>query len=141
MVIFYDFWDRVRDGLRRFFSLRSESVASGSGAQARIYLGNLSYGAKEEEIRSLFSAYGKVEDIHIVRDRLTRKPKGYAFIEMPSEDASKAMALSGCEFLGRKIIVSQAKSKRNDSRKWKGRRRNGRSFLKDKEKPKMPRYE
>ena len=81
------------------------------GETRRLYVGNLSYSAKEEDLKSLFSGCGRVADIHLIRDRFTRKPKGYAFVEIAKDDLSKALALSGSDFMGRKMVVSEAKSK------------------------------
>ena len=102
-----DLWD----GLRRLFSGGSVSGADVGGGH-RLYVGNLSYRVKEEELRGLFSKYGRIKTLHLIRDRLTRRLKGYAFLEMSPEDAHKALALNGTDFLGRKLVVSIAKTKR-----------------------------
>lgn len=78
---------------------------------SRLYVGNLSYRVKDEELRALFAKYGRVKTLHLIRDRMTRRLKGYAFLEMSPEDARKALDLNGSEFLGRKIVVSIANSK------------------------------
>ncbi|GEM_PF-103634 len=83
---------------------------------SRLYVGNLSYSAKENELRELFSRYGRVLGVDIITDRITRKPKGYAFVEMPSDDASKALDLNGNDFLSRKIVVSLARDKGGNER-------------------------
>ena len=86
--------------------------------QSRLYVGNLSYNAKQDDLGRLFSKYGQLRNVYIVRDRLTRKLKGYAFVEMSnSEEAQRALELNGSEFLGRKILVSLAKSKRLGGRR------------------------
>ncbi len=82
-----------------------------SGPINRLYVGNLSYRVKEEELRGLFVKHGRVKTLHLIRDKITRRLKGYAFIEMSPDDAVKALALNGVEFLGRKLVVSSAKSK------------------------------
>ena len=95
--------------LRRLFTgSGSDDGAGGS----RLYVGNLSYRVREEELRSLFSKYGNIKALHLIRDRLTRRLKGYAFVEMSPEDASKALVLNGADFLGRKLVVSIAKSRK-----------------------------
>ena len=123
------------DALRRLFSGDDDMVDT-AGAH-RLYVGNLSYKVKDEELRSLFAKYGKVKTLHLIRDRLTRRLKGYAFLEMSPEDAAKALALNGTDFLGRKLVVSIAKQKRmggsqgpgqGQSRRpnrWQKKRRNG----------------
>ncbi|OGW83232.1 MAG: hypothetical protein A3C47_02040 [Omnitrophica bacterium RIFCSPHIGHO2_02_FULL_51_18] len=71
----------------------------------------MNYNAKDEDIKRLFSTYGQVFAVHLVRDRRTKKPKGFAFVEMASVDElEKALKLGGTEFMGRKITVSIAKS-------------------------------
>jgi len=101
------------DALRSFFT--GGSGSGSSGPVNRLYVGNLSYRVKEEELRSLFAKYGRVKTLHLIRDKLTRRLKGYAFIEMSPDDAQKALALSGVDFLGRKLVVSSAKSKQRPS--------------------------
>ena len=97
--------------LGRLFSGGGSAENDGSGGH-RLYVGNLSYRVKEEELRALFSKYGRIKALHLIRDRLTRRLKGYAFLEMSPEDAQKALTLSGTDFLGRKLVVSIAKAKR-----------------------------
>ena len=99
------------DGLRRLFSGSSRFPASTAGGH-RLYVGNLSYKVKEEELRALFAKYGQVKTLHLIRDRITRRLKGYAFLEMSSEDAARALALDGADFLGRKLVVSIAKTRK-----------------------------
>ena len=96
--------------LGRLFSGGSYSGADISGGH-RLYVGNLSYRVKEEELRSLFSKYGRIKTLHLIRDRMTRRLKGYAFVEMSPEDAQRSLALNGVDFLGRKLVVSIAKTK------------------------------
>ena len=133
-----DLWDAVRD----FFTGGAGMVSDVSGPIHRLYVGNLSYRVKEEELRSLFLKYGRIKSLHLIRDRLTRRLKGYAFLEMPPDDARKALELNGYEFLGRKLVVSAAKSKqrpgqgqgqgqdgqaprRRGGMRWRNKRRSG----------------
>jgi RNA recognition motif-containing protein len=100
------FWDAIR----RFFSGDGDMQGGGEGGN-RIYVGNLSYKVKEEELRSLFSKYGRIKALHLIRDKMTRRLKGYAFVELDAADNSKALELNGKDFLGRKLVVSLAKAK------------------------------
>lgn len=78
-----------------------------------IFVGNLSFGATEENVRSLFESYGTVDRVNIVTDRDTGQPRGFGFVEM-SDDASaeKAMAaLNGSELQGRALNVNEARPK------------------------------
>ena len=103
---FTDFFGRLFSG--------GGSSSQGLPGGNRLYVGNLSYRVKEEELRSLFSKYGKVKALHLIRDRLTRRLKGYAFVEMSPADAPRALALNGIEFLGRKLVVSIANVKKEE---------------------------
>ena len=103
MGLFSGMWESIKE----FFSGASASGSDGS----RLYVGNLSYKASEGEVRSLFAKHGKVKSVHLIKDKFTRKPKGYAFVEMSTEDGAKALQLNGYDFLGRKLVVSVAKSR------------------------------
>ena len=76
-----------------------------------IFVGNLSYQTTESELEALFSAYGAVERVTVVRDRDTGQPRGFAFVEMTnSDEAANAMqAINGREMNGRAINVNEAR--------------------------------
>ena len=78
-----------------------------------IFVGNLSFGATEETVRSLFSPYGSIERVSIITDRDTGQSRGFGFVEMSSNDeANKAIAgLDGREVDGRAIKVNEARPK------------------------------
>ena len=78
-----------------------------------IYVGNLSFNSTEEELRGLFEAYGAVERVNVVRDRDTGQSRGFAFVEMTSdEEAEKAIAgTNGTNFGGRTLNVNEARPK------------------------------
>ena len=83
----------------------------------KIYVGNMNYHTTEESLRALFAEYGTVNSANIIMDRETRRPKGFAFVEM-EEDAAADKAiqeLDGKEYEERNLKVSEAISKpRND---------------------------
>jgi len=78
-----------------------------------IYVGNLSFDASEDQVRSLFEAYGAVDKVSIITDRDSGQPRGFAFVEMPDDDAaSKAMeALNGSNLGGRNLNINEARPK------------------------------
>jgi cold-inducible RNA-binding protein len=78
-----------------------------------IYVGNLTFDATEDQVRSLFEAYGPVDKVSIVTDRDTGQPRGFAFVEMMDDDsAGKAMeALNGTNLGGRNLTVNEARPK------------------------------
>jgi cold-inducible RNA-binding protein len=78
-----------------------------------IFVGNLSFGATEQDLRSLFEAYGAVERVNLVTDRDSGQPRGFAFVEMANDaEAEKAIAgLNGTDLGGRAINVNEARPK------------------------------
>ena len=78
-----------------------------------IFVGNLSFGTSEQDIRSLFEAHGTVERVNIVTDRDTGQPRGFAFVEMTNDaEGNKAInAINGKEVGGRALNVNEARPK------------------------------
>jgi RNA recognition motif-containing protein len=78
-----------------------------------IYVGNLSYKVRENDLQGVIEEYGQVESCKIIKDRETGKSKGFAFVEMPDDAAAeKAIAeLNGAEFDGRAMVIKQATPK------------------------------
>lgn len=76
-----------------------------------IYVGNLAYSAKDQDLEELFSAFGEVSSARVIADRYSGRSKGFGFVEMTSdEDATKAMSeVDGNEFMGRQIKVNEAR--------------------------------
>ena len=82
-----------------------------------IFVGNLSFGATEEAVRSLFEAYGTVDRVNVVTDRDTGRARGFGFVEMSvAEEADRAIAaLNGRELDGRALNVNEARPKEGGS--------------------------
>ena len=78
-----------------------------------IFVGNLSFGATEAAVRSLFEAYGTVERVNLITDRDTGQPRGFGFVEMSvNAEADRAVAeLNGRELDGRALNVNEARPK------------------------------
>ena len=76
-----------------------------------IYVGNLSYKATEDDLKSAFSRFGEVTSASIIRDRVSRQPKGFGFVEMAVKaEAEKAIKeLDGVPLKGREIKVNEAR--------------------------------
>jgi RNA recognition motif-containing protein len=81
----------------------------------RIYIGNLNYRLRTEELKNVFLPYGDVVGAKIVRDQDTKRSKGFGFVEMVNEsDGLKAIEeLNGSDLHGRNMIVTQAKPREN----------------------------
>ncbi|MDX9859092.1 MAG: RNA-binding protein [candidate division Zixibacteria bacterium] len=76
-----------------------------------IYIGNLSFDTTETNLRQAFEAYGEVSTVNMIADRDTGKPRGFAFIEMPTKSEAIAAigGLNGKELDGRELNVNEAK--------------------------------
>jgi RNA recognition motif-containing protein len=79
--------------------------------EKKLYVGNISFKATEEDIKELFGRSGEVESVKIITDAHTGNPKGFGFVEMATEaDAKKAIdELNGTTFMERAITVAEAK--------------------------------
>jgi len=78
-----------------------------------IFVGNLSFGATEDAVRSLFEAYGTVQRVSIVTDRDSGQPRGFGFVEMANDaEGEKAIAaLNGRDLEGRTLNINEARPK------------------------------
>jgi cold-inducible RNA-binding protein len=78
-----------------------------------IFVGNLSFGATEDVVRSMFEAHGRVDRVSIVTDRDTGQARGFGFVEMSNnaEGDSAIAALNGAELDGRALNVNEARPK------------------------------
>ena len=76
-----------------------------------IYVGNLSYGMSEDELRQAFSAHGEVSTVKILMDRETGRSRGFGFVEMPNQsEAETAIAqLNGKDLGGRALRINEAR--------------------------------
>jgi RNA recognition motif-containing protein len=83
----------------------------------KIYVGNLSYEVTEQDLRTEFEAFGKVDTISVVMDRDTGRPRGFAFVEMPtvSEGQAAITGINGKNLNDRTVVVNEARA-RTDNR-------------------------
>lgn len=77
----------------------------------KIYVGNISFKATQEDLKTLFSKYGEVESVNLITDPQTGRSKGFGFVEMATdEDANKAIVgLNRSVFMERELSVAEAK--------------------------------
>lgn len=82
-----------------------------------IYVGNLSWNLKDQDLQNLFSSHGEVSSAKIVLDKFTNRSKGFGFVEMANDDEAKAAidALNGTEVDGRNIVVNESRPKEGGS--------------------------
>lgn len=82
----------------------------------KLYVGNLSFDATEEQIRDLFTEHGTVESIAMINDRDTGRFRGFCFVELESSAANAAIkALDGQTVDGRELRVNEAKPREERS--------------------------
>lgn len=79
----------------------------------RLYVGNLPYSATEDQLTELFGRAGQVDNVKVMRDMATGRARGFAFLEMASdEDAQKAVSeLNEHQMDGRPLVVNEARPK------------------------------
>ncbi len=76
-----------------------------------IYVGNLSYGVTEDELREAFGAFGEISSVSLITDKFSGQSKGFGFVEMPNNSEADAAikALNETPLKGRNMRVNQAK--------------------------------
>lgn len=75
-----------------------------------IYVGNLPYSVKSEELRDAFEPYGTITAAEVIFDRRTKRSRGYGFVEMSDDEAGRRAiaALNGSDFQGRELRVDES---------------------------------
>ena len=79
----------------------------------KLYVGNLTYNTTEDDLRTLFSQYGSVDSVAVITDRDSGQSKGFGFVEFGNDTEAKnaISALSGQQYGGRALTVSEARPK------------------------------
>ena len=93
----------------------------------RLYVGNISFKATEDDVKDLFSQAGEVVSIKLIKDAATGRLRGFGFVEMASkEEAQKAISmLNGKPFMERNIVVNEAKPQERREERGRPRERGG----------------
>ena len=87
---------------------------SGENRTESIFVGNLAFKMPPNALRELFEQYGQVHGVRLMTDRVTRKPRGFGFVEMNRKQARAAIrALDGTEFFGRQLKVNIANERKS----------------------------
>jgi hypothetical protein len=127
------FWQRVAAFFGDGTAAKKTATATRNGAQPsrtprkpetvevtspRLYVGNLSFDATESDLFELFNGVGHVQNAEVVSYRHNQRSKGFAFVQMQTiEEAKRAVQeLHDKEFLGRRLVVSGAKSSEHQMR-------------------------
>jgi cold-inducible RNA-binding protein len=79
----------------------------------KLFVGNLSFNTAESRLQELFESIGPVDSVNIVRDQMTGRARGFAFVEMQTEEAAQnaIQRLNETELDGRRIAVNEARPK------------------------------
>jgi RNA recognition motif-containing protein len=89
----------------------------------KLYVGNIPFGASEEDLKKLFSEVGEVQSVKIVTDSYSGRARGFGFVEMTSqEDVKKAISLlNGKTLMDRALIVNEARPQKKRGGEFRGR--------------------
>jgi RNA recognition motif-containing protein len=82
-----------------------------------IFVSNISFKVREQALSELFAQYGEVASVRIIKDKETRRSKGYGFVEMPNDNEGNAAinALNGTNHYERNIVVAEAKGRKEST--------------------------
>jgi len=95
------------------FELRRTPASSSEAGRKTVFVGNLAFKAGRDELRQMFEHYGTVYSVRIMTDRVTRRPRGFAFVEMDEKAVAAAIkGLDGQEFYGRNLRVNEGSDQR-----------------------------
>lgn len=91
-------------------------------SNSKLYVGNLSFNSSEGDIRAAFEQCGPVTEVYVAMDRMTDRPRGFAFVTMGTADAAKAAIdkLNGKELGGRTLNVNEARPREEGAGRFSG---------------------
>lgn len=80
---------------------------------SKLYVGNMSFKTSEDELRSAFGQFGSVADVYVAMDKMTGRPRGFAFVTMGTPEEAKVAAekMNGADLGGRALTVNEARPK------------------------------
>lgn len=92
-----------------------------------IYVANIPWKASEDQLKQHFAAYGEVSSAKIVMDKVTQRSRGFGFVEMPDEASARQAinSLNGVDFLGKSLVVNEARPREDKPRTGGGNFRRG----------------
>jgi cold-inducible RNA-binding protein len=90
----------------------------------KLYVGNLTFGATDSDLQTLFGAHGEVRSAQVIMDRETGRSKGFGFVEMQNDQDAQAaiLALNGQDCNGRALTVNEARPREERSDRFSGNR-------------------
>lgn len=77
----------------------------------KLYIGNLSFEVTENDLRNMLAEHGPVNEVNVIMDRMTGRPRGFAFVTMNTEEGAQAaiQKLNGSQWQGRALTVNEAR--------------------------------
>lgn len=99
-------------------------------SNSKLYVGNMSFKTTEDELRSAFGQFGSVTDVYVAMDKMTGRPRGFAFVTMGTAEEAKLAAekLNGADLGGRALTVNEARPKEEGAGRSFGGGGGGRGF-------------
>jgi len=96
-------------------------------SNSKLYVGNLSFDSSESDIRAAFEPFGAISEVYLPTDKMTGRPRGFAFVTMGSAAEAKAAIdqLNGKDLGGRALTVNEARPKESSGGGGGGGRREG----------------
>ncbi|HVU35324.1 MAG TPA: RNA-binding protein [Opitutaceae bacterium] len=84
---------------------------------SKLYIGNLSFQTTDSDLREAFARFGTVTDVYVASDRMTGRPRGFAFVTFATDDEAKVAAekMNGADLGGRQLTVNEARPKEERS--------------------------
>jgi len=92
-----------------------------------IYVANIPWKASEEQLKQIFAEYGEVSSAKIIMDKVTQRSRGFGFVEMADDSAGRAAisALNGFDFMGKNLVVNEARPREEGGGGGRGGNRGG----------------
>jgi RNA recognition motif-containing protein len=92
-----------------------------------IYVANIPFKASEQELKGVFESYGEVSSAKIILDKFTQRSRGFGFVVMDNDQEAKQAIneLNGADFMGKNLIVNEARPRENNGGGGGGFRREG----------------
>jgi cold-inducible RNA-binding protein len=99
-------------------------------SNSKLYVGNMSFKTSEDELRSAFGQFGSVTDVYVAMDKMTGRPRGFAFVTMGTPEEAKLAAekMNGADLGGRALTVNEARPKEEGAGRSFGGGGGGRGF-------------
>ncbi len=116
----------VGNGLAETRERRKPNIMSNS----KLYVGNMSFKTTEDELRAAFGQFGSVTDVYVAMDKMTGRPRGFAFVTMGTPEEAKLAAekMNGTDLGGRALTVNEARPKEEGAGRSFGGGGGGRGF-------------